>query len=140
MSPAGGFAFTNTQVAGNRYVINPCFGYPTASSNVNSDCSYSSGGIAKEYGPTTLASSQYMQIGASSDDPNINDVLYMQGSSNLPVFITYNGPSPPNPYTAYTLTDYNTNLSSIKSSYLSTYPNIGGWSTYPTNAGYIPFS
>ncbi|EQD70981.1 type IV fimbrial biogenesis PilY1-related protein, partial [mine drainage metagenome] len=81
-----------------------------------------------------------MQIGASSDDPNINDVLYMQGSSNLPVFITYNGPSPPNPYTAYTLTDYNTNLSSIKSSYLSTYPNIGGWSTYPTNAGYIPFS
>ena len=137
MSPSGGgFEFTSTPNASNRYVINPCFGYPTASSNVNYDCSK----IAQKYGSTTLASSLYMQIGASSDDPNINDVLYMQGSSNLPAFITYNGPSPADPYTAYTLAQYNQNLGNILSSYSNTRPDIGGWATFPTNAGYIPFS
>ncbi|MHB1617040.1 MAG: pilus assembly protein, partial [Metallibacterium sp.] len=140
MSPAGGFTFTNTQIAGNRYVINPCFGYPTASSNVNYDCSKIAQSTSLNYGSTTLTTSQYMQIGASSDDPNINDVLYMQGTSYLPVFVTYNGPSPADPYTAYTLAQYNQNLGNILSSYSSTRPDIGGWATFPTNAGYIPFS
>ncbi len=133
MSPAGGFAFTNTQVAGNRYVINPCFGYTTASSTVQSNCN----SMAALYGSATLANNLYMQIGASSDDPNINDVLYAGGAPSIAV--DYNGPSPANPFTAYTLAQYNSNLGYIQSSYNSSRPGFYQ-STYPTNAGYIPAS
>lgn len=133
MSPPGGFAFTNTQVPGNRYVINPCFGYTTASSTVNSNCT----SMAGLYGSATLATNLYMQIGASSDDPNINDVLYAGGAASIAV--DYNGPSPSNPFTAYSLSQYNSNLGNIQSSYHNSTPGFYQ-TTFPTNAGYIPFS
>lgn len=136
MSPAGGFTFTNTApAAGTPYVSNPCLGYTLASSTVNSNCSSLDGTL---YG-SSIANQAYMLVGASSDDPNINDVLYTGGG--FPgIFVSYSGPSPANPYTAYTLAQYNSNLANILSSYSRTSPNIGSWGTYPTNAGYIPFS
>jgi len=137
MSPNDGFTFTNTAPTDSDtpYVSNPCFGYTTASSKVKSNC----GSLASTLYGTSIATNAYMRIQASSDDPNINDVLYTGGG--FPgIFVSYNGPSPANPYTAYTLAQYNNNLANILSSYSKTSPNIGGWGTYPTNAGFIPFS
>lgn len=135
MSPTGAnFSFTNTQVAGNRYVTNPCYNYLTASTTVRTNCT----SIATLFGATTLSSNQFMQIGASSDDPNINDVLY--APSNFPgVLLTYSGPSPASPFPpSFSLTNYNNGGVSI--AYSRTLPNIGGFSSSPTNAGYVPFS
>lgn len=134
MSPPGsGFKFTNTQVAGNRYVVNPCYGYGSASSTVKSNCT----SLAGRYGSATLSGSRYMQIQASSDDPSINDVLYAGGQPG--VFVSYNGPNPASPYPPnFSLSSYNNG--NIFVSYNSTVPNIGGFGTSPTNAGYVPFS
>jgi len=137
MSPgSGGFQFTNTQVAGNRYVINPCYNYGSASSTVKSNCS----SIAGLYGSSTLSNNLYMQISASSDDPSINDVLYASGGlTSYGVFVSYNGPNPASPYPpSFSLANYNNG--SIFVSYNSTSPNIGGFGTSPTNAGYVPFT
>ncbi len=140
MSPPGSnFVFTNTQLSGNRYVTNPCYNYTSASSSVKNNCT----SLATLYGASTLASSQFMQIGASSDDPDsggyptINDVLYAGG---LPgVFVSYVGPSPASPYPPnYQLSNYNNGSVSIN--YSKTMPNINRFSTGPTNAGYVPFS
>jgi type IV pilus assembly protein PilY1 len=135
MSPTGSnFTFTNTPASGNRYVTNPCYNYTTASSTVSSNCS----SIASLYGATTLSSSLYMQIGSSSDDPSINDVLYSSGG--LPgVFDTYNGPIPSTPYPPnYSISNYNNG--SVTISYQTSSPNIGRFTTGPTNAGFVPFS
>ncbi|ATP27320.1 pilus assembly protein [Chromobacterium violaceum] len=110
MSPAGGFGFTNTPTATSSTdtVLNPCYGY----------------------------GSQYMTVGATSDDASINDVLY---ASNLnPVFLTYGTVSPSNPYSYFSLNSYKNG--SISVSYSKVAPNSGGWSTSPTNAGYVPFT
>ena len=136
MSQTGGFTFTNTApAAGTPYVNNPCFGYTAASSTVKSNCNSLAGNLYD----SSIASNAFMLVQASSDDPSINDVLYTTGG--FPgIFVSYNGPSPANPYAAYTLSQYNSNLANILSSYSSTSPNIGNWGTFPTNAGYIPFS
>nr|WP_241480458.1 hypothetical protein [Legionella norrlandica] len=90
MSPqSSNFIFTNTQIAGNKYVINPCYNYSSASSTVQSNCS----SLANLYGAAVVSSSQYIQISNSSDDPTINDVFYTSGG--FPgVFVSYNGPIP----------------------------------------------
>ncbi|WBV71100.1 hypothetical protein PGH42_15060 [Legionella pneumophila] len=49
------------------------------------------------YGTTLVSSSQYLQIGDSSDDPDINDVLYA-GSGFPGIFVSYNGPTPSSPF------------------------------------------
>ncbi|MCX7117849.1 MAG: PilC/PilY family type IV pilus protein [Legionellales bacterium] len=138
MSPAGAnFTFTNTQLAGNRYVPNPCYGYTTGSSTVLSNCTSMTG----FYSSATLSTNQYMQIGSSSDDPNINDVLYA-GSGIPGVLLTYTTtgiPSPATPYPPnFTLTNYNNQ--GILITYSKSLPNIGGFATGPTNAGYVPYS
>ncbi|HAT1597417.1 TPA: pilus assembly protein PilY, partial [Legionella pneumophila] len=135
MSPPGSnFVFTNTPVAGNRYVINPCYNYSSASSTVSSNCS----SIGNLYGTTLVSSSQYLQIGGSSDDPTINDVLYA-GSGFPGVFVSYNGPSPATPYPPnFSLSNYNNG--NVLLSYSSTRPSIGSFATGPTNAGFVPFS
>ena len=161
MSPSGGFSFANSlptngfttyaayqsfvttnQTSGTtpnpaptRWVNNPCYNYPNASSSVNSYCS----SIAKLYGSDTLADNRYMQIGASSDDPSVNDVLYAGGLPALGV--TYGGPSPSDPFTYYSLSQYEASLSNIQSTYSNSYPSsFSATTTTPTNAGYIPFS
>lgn len=135
MSPPGSdFVFTNTPVAGNRYVTNPCYNYGSASSTVSSNCS----SIGNLYGTTLVSSSQYLQIGDSSDDPDINDALYA-GSGFPGVFVSYNGPTPSSPFPPnYTISNYN--QGNIRISYANTSPSIGNFSSSPTNAGFVPFS
>ena len=136
MSPqSGGFQFSNTQTSGNRYVVNPCYQYSAASSSVKSYCS--SIVNAGLYTSGKLVNNQYMQIGASSDDPSINDVLYSNGNSGL--FDTYNGPNPSTPYPPnFSLANYESG--SIFVSYNNSAPNNGAFGTSPTNAGYVPYS
>lgn len=136
MSPqSGGFQFSNTQTSGNRYVVNPCYQYSSASSSVKSYCtSIANAGL---YTSGKLANNQYMQIGSSSDDSSINDVLYSNGNSGL--FDTYNGPNPATPYPPnFSLANYESG--SIFVSYNSSAPNNGAFGTSPTNAGYVPYS
>ncbi len=137
MSVQGGpFTFTNTQTTGKRYVINPCFGYTTSSSTIASNCA-SIAAVSALYGSSALANNQYMQIGSSSDDPTINDILY--AGSPPGVFVTYSGPSPATPYPPnFSLSNYNNG--NIFLSYSRSSPNIGGFGTGPTNAGFVPFS
>ena len=78
-----------------------------------------------------------MQIGSSSDDPTINDVLYVSGYN--PIFVTYNGPTPATPYPPnYSLSNYWNN--SIYMHYNNSYPGGGSFTTNPTNAGFVPYS
>lgn len=135
MSPTGGnFSFTNTQVAGQRYVKNPCYGYTTASTTVKSNC----GSMTTLFASATLSGNQYMQIGSSSDDANINDILYST-SSFAGSFITYSGPSPASPFPpSFSLANYNSGIISL--SYSKSAPSVGSFSTGPTNAGFVPFS
>ena len=155
MSPSNGFRFANTlptngytsyatyqsfiaanpnaSPAATRWVKNPCYQYGSASSSVNNYC----GSIASLYGASNLKNNQYMQIGASSDDPNVNDVLYAGNLSGL--FVSYNGPNPASPYPPYfSLSNYESG--SIFVSYSNTSPNNGNFGTSPTNAGYVPYS
>ena len=82
-----------------------------------------------------------MNISASSDDPSINDILYDEsGWGEDPVVMVYGGPNPPNPYTHYTLAEYNSNLSSVQETYGASVNSSNANSTYPTNAGFVPFS
>jgi type IV pilus assembly protein PilY1 len=136
MSPqSGNFTFTNTPTSGSRYVNNPCYGYTKASTSVKSYCTTMAN--SNLYTSSSLANNQYMNIGASSDDPSINDVLYAGGQSGL--FVTYGGPNPSTPYPPnFTLANYNNG--SIFVSYNQSSPNNGAFGTSPTNAGYVPFS
>ena len=132
--PAADFSFTNTQLIGKRYVLNPCQGYLTASATIKANCNSIVGaGLVKS---TTLSASIYMQIGASSDDPNINDVLY--AGTQPAVFFNYGTTSPTSPFPPnYQLSAYN------NGSVLISYPNsapTANRATGPTNAGYVPFS
>ena len=163
MSPNGGFTFANSLptngytsyatyqsfVAANpnalptptRWVNNPCYQYASASSSVKSYCtSLSQSGLygsSASVAASTLAGNKYMQIGASSDDPNVNDVLYAGGLSGL--FVSYNGPNPASPYPPnFSLSNYESG--SIYVSYNNTSPNNGSFGTSPTNAGYVPYS
>jgi len=187
MSPSNGFRFANSLptngftsyakyqsfIAANpnaspaptRWVNNPCYQYNNASSSVNSYC----GSIASLYGSSTLKNNQYMQIGASSDDPNINDVLYSYSPTSQnggPLYVDYQGvynaynqippyyiklagnpqnpypPNPPNP--AINQKSYFT-LSQYEAGHISVGYNAstGNYSydsTGPTNAGFVPYS
>jgi type IV pilus assembly protein PilY1 len=135
MSPSGGnFVFTGTQAVGNHYVANPCFNYSSASATVNSNCSAIAS--ANLVSKTVLASSAYMQIGASSDDPAVNDVLY---AFNEPgVYFNYGTPSPPSPFPPYySLANYNNGSVFVNYPAATPSANTG---TSPTNAGFVPSS
>ena len=135
MSPPGGFVFTNTPVAGNRYVINPCFTYTLGSSvDIVNNCN----SLTNLFSSATLSNNQFIQVTAISDDPDINDILYA-ASALRPFFVSYNGPTPVTPYPPnFSINNYNNN--SVLISYANTSPNIGRFATGPTNAGYVPFS
>jgi len=135
MSPqSGNFGFTNSIVDGNPFVLNPCYGYTSASATVQSNCN----SLTAIYGASTLSSNLYMLIGSTSDDPSINDVLYANNS--FPgIFDSYSGPHPTTPYPPnYSLANYN--AGSVIITYNKTAPNIGGFGAGPTNAGFVPYS
>lgn len=139
MSPPGGFTFTNNNQdplpgGATQWITNPCYG-----SSDTTDCS----SIAKASGQNLAAitSDQYMSVAATSDQPDINDVLY---AHNYPkIFEVYGGPNPSSPYPPnFTLSDYNNGT--IYLSYNHRTPGYGGFGpgfgTSPTNAGYVPYS
>ena len=132
------FSFTNTSsTTAPVTVANPCYNYSSASTDVSSAC----GQIATAYSAGFVSGNKYMTIGASSDDPQINDVLYDSPGGIQPDMLTYSGVTPSNPYTHYSLTTYNRNIGSYSVAYGATLPAVSGtWQTTPTNAGYVPFS
>lgn len=144
MSPTTGpFVFTSSEVAGNSYIANPCYNYTSLSSSnaVYSACkSIASSGKVTIASGVSLATATYMQVGDTSDDPAINDVLYDGNNGITPVCIVYGGPTPANPWPPhYTLGTYNSNPGSILEQYSS---DTSGCATEtgPTNAGYVPYA
>jgi type IV pilus assembly protein PilY1 len=139
MSPASGpFVFSNTITpAPDRWVVNPCYQYDTLGNGtvLYDDC-HDIDIANKVVG--NMAQSQFMQISASSDDPLINDVLYAGGGIDA-VCLDLGGPNPASPYTAFTLAQYNASPSNISESYTNEV-NVCPPTTFPTNAGYVPFT
>ena len=144
MSQPGGFTFTNTAPpgpwpAGTEYVANPCYNVnPAGGFAVSNDCAV----LDAFYASQSVQSQQYMVLGASSDDPAINDVLYAGGGID-PVCVVYGGPSPISPFPpapgSYSLHTYNTNIGGVIEAY-SSERNACATETGPTNAGFVPFS
>ena len=141
MSQPGGFTFTNVagvNVPGTvEYIPNPCFGVlSTGVDPVSVDCH----ALHAYYLGTTgqdIYGQQYLVIGASSDDPQINDVLYAGGEP--PVCIVYGGPNPPTPFPPYySLGNYNGG--GVFEGYSTGLPGGCATGTGPTNAGYVPYS
>jgi type IV pilus assembly protein PilY1 len=139
MSPTTGpFVFSNTITpAPDRWVVNPCYQYDTLGGGnpLYDDCHDID--IANKV-TGNMAQSQFMQISASSDDPLINDVLYAGGGIDA-VCLDYGGPNPASPYTAFTLGQYNASPGNISESYTREI-NSCPPTTFPTNAGYVPFT
>jgi type IV pilus assembly protein PilY1 len=132
MSNPGGFTFTNSVPAG-EYVANPCYNVPlTAATTVGSDCS----ALNTHYLNIGINTFQYMAIGASSDDPDINDILYATGLP--PGWVNYDGPSNGNPYTHFSLANYEDG--GVEECYFLSSPGGIGLCETPTNAGYVPYS
>jgi type IV pilus assembly protein PilY1 len=135
MSNPGGFTFTNTIPASGEYVLNPCFGVDIlAGSQVANNCSQ----LNTFYATQSILTQQYMLVGASSDDPSVNDVLYAGGGIDA-VCMVYNGPHPaPNPFPPqFSLGNYEGG--GVFESYFSGVNSCAG-TTGPTNAGFVPYS
>ncbi len=137
MSPPGGFTFTDDNTnplpsGATAWVLNPCYG--VSGGGTSQDCSYIASRVS---GLGNITSDQYMSVSATSDQPDINDVLY---AGRLPnIFIVYGGPSPATPYPPnFSLSDYNNG--NILLTYRHTTPGGGAFASGPTNAGYVPFS
>jgi len=139
MSPTNGpFVFSNTITpAPDRWVTNPCYQYDALPTNSLMWTECHNIDIANAV-TGNMAQAQYMQISASSDDPLINDVLYVGGGIDA-LCLAYGGPIPANPYTAYTLAQYVASPSNISESYQHEI-NSCATTTFPTNAGYVPFA
>ena len=134
MSAATGFTFTSV-AAPTAQVANPCYGINILLVNpVSQDCAV----LNTFYAAQSILSQPYLNIGSSSDDASINDVLY-DGGGPGPVCIAYGGPNWPNPYTHYTLAQFNAGGFSVTESYPSQKNNCAT-TTGPTNAGFVPFS
>jgi len=133
MSASGGFTFTNTASAST--VVNPCYQYASASATVSANCA----AIASRYSPAvSIGNYQYMNIALSSDAPSVNDVFYDNTAGRASVFLDYGGVNPANPYTYYSLGNYNNGQVNVN--YGSVQPSNGIKGTGPTNAGYVPYS
>ena len=123
---AYGNAVTSPSSADPISAYNPCYGV-------------TSGGCAaiESVMGAGLKSSQYLYMNATSDNPEINDVLYSQG---LPAnILTYAGPQPDPPN--YTLTQYEDQIVNNAPLWETYKRSTGGvTATAPTSAGYAPYS
>jgi type IV pilus assembly protein PilY1 len=126
MSPtASDFTFTNAvAIPPAEQVLNPCYQIPQDGAN---PVDWSCWNLAGTYGGANLFSNQYMNVSASSDDPNVNDILYGGGGT----ICTAVGPP----------TLFNYNLWGYENGWvLSAYgAGCNTW-TGPTNAGFVPGS
>ncbi|HTW75539.1 MAG TPA: PilC/PilY family type IV pilus protein [Steroidobacteraceae bacterium] len=133
MSNPGGFTFTNTAPASGEYVANPCYNVPLSSATtVQSNCN----AMNTHYGSIGINTYQYMLIGASSDDPDINDVLYATGFT--PIWVNFDGPNNGDPYTTFNLADYT--VGGVEECYFEATSGGTGICETPTNAGFVPYS
>ncbi|BBF63964.1 pilus assembly protein PilY [Acidithiobacillus sp. 'AMD consortium'] len=142
MSGPDGFAFGTSSTAPTQTkdgltvplqsVPNPCY-YPNTQATTSCQDIHA---YFTRIGVSGSFSDPWLYIQDTSDEPDINDVLY--ASRRLPSnFITYAGPHPTSPYTGYTLSNYN-NGTILENYNKSTVP--GAFGTSPTNAGYVPYS
>jgi type IV pilus assembly protein PilY1 len=137
MSPGGGFTFTSVPAVSGQ-VPNPCYNVNiTLANTVSADCAK----LNTFYAGQNILTQPYMNIGASSDYPSINDVLYDETYwGQDAVCVVYGGPNPANPYPPnFTLADFNAGGFSVTESYNNSV-NPCATSTGPTNAGYVPYS
>jgi type IV pilus assembly protein PilY1 len=139
MSQVGGFVFTATPGA-NEYISNPCYGVnilPPLANVVQTDCQ----ALSAFYPTQNIVAQPYVIVGASSDDPSINDVLYAPAGYAGGVCVVYGGPSPSSPFPpsppGFTLAQYE--AGSVTETY-SHEVNGCATETGPTNAGYVPYS
>jgi type IV pilus assembly protein PilY1 len=128
MSGSGGFTLSNSPSAG--AVPNPCY-----NQTGNKDCAAVSKSLG--YSSSYITGYKYLIASASSDDPSINDVLYASGLPSA--FLEYGNVNPGNPYSYFTLSDYNKGKVKVSYGNASSY-YASGFVTSPTNAGYVPFS
>lgn len=149
MSAAGGFTFTNTPGT-SPYVNNPCYNANVALSDAYDQACNA---LLSNYGaPSGILTQPYMligstgitgdTIGATSDNPAINDVFY-EGPQYQPPVCVSGQPSASDPYTSFSLANYESG------SVIEWYSLQWGASGYtytcdpgmsPTNAGYVPYS
>jgi type IV pilus assembly protein PilY1 len=137
MSPPGGFTFTNLASTTTEQVANPCYNVNISLTNaVSQDCSR----LNTYFAGQSILTMQYMNVGASSDDPSINDVLY-DGGGEDPVTLVYGGPTPANPYPPnFSLAQFNAGGASVYERYSNNINTSNANETNPTNAGYVPYS
>ncbi|MHB8354356.1 MAG: pilus assembly protein, partial [Burkholderiales bacterium] len=143
MSGPDGFLFHNSPpsaTSGYSSVSNPCYYTSTQSCHEIQQFIGSGNGVF---------SKKLVWIAASSDDPNINDVLYNNGGSSNMIFsgpyaynngyysIPGNGSTPNTPYNIFGLSSYNTGGILV---YYNNASNGNPFPTGPTNAGYVPYS
>ena len=148
MSDANGFTFSS--LASSNTVPNPCYGYLSGTTTVKNGCASIVSTLG--YSSSGVSGSKYMTVGATSDDPSINDVLYIPTNQAVPaIFTDYNNtknpnlpaaPTPANPYPdhippGFSLADYN--QLKVSETYSAVVPG-GARTTSPTNAGFVPFS
>jgi type IV pilus assembly protein PilY1 len=137
MSPVGqNFSVADTVPAGQRGVPNPCYQVPFTSDAISTACV----SMAAVINGGGITAHPWLLIGASSDDAAINDVFYDLGNGTIPLCVVYSGPSHANPYTFFSLGNYES--AGISESYGSAKGDAGfcPTATGPTNAGYVPFS
>jgi type IV pilus assembly protein PilY1 len=131
MSNPGGFTFTSDPNDGNvaqnsKILANPCYQSDSAICK----------NIDNHYADVNVLEQPYLIVANSSDEPEINDVLYAGGQSDI--FLSWgkrdhDTPYPPNFY----LNAYNNGKVLIK---YSKSINSGAPQTGPTNAGFVPYS
>lgn len=147
MSGPNGFLFHNSPPSsGSGYssVKNPCYYSNTQSTQSCQDIQQF---IGSGHG---VFSKNLMWVAASSDNPDINDVLYDSGASSNMVFsgpyayfnnqyfnIPGSGSTPKTPYNIFGRSTYNSGGILI---YYSKASNNNPFPTGPTNAGYVPYS
>lgn len=140
MSPPGSdFTFTDSPGSSD-YVANPCYGADVAQTDAYSE---SCAALQSDFGAASgITTQQYMLVGATSDDPLINDVFYQESTYQPPVCVAA-VPDPLNPYTSYGLSQYN---SGGVVEYYGVLWGAGGYNFQcapgmkPTNAGYVAYS
>lgn len=130
MSGPNGFSFgdssSSTPPTGTEWLPNPC--YNSSASNCQS--------IENVLGGEAV-SDPFIAVSATSDAPDINDVLYAS-SGYQAAFLDYGTHTPTNPYQYYGLGAYESGTVTV--SYSNCTPGPCIQSTGPTNAGYVPYS
>jgi type IV pilus assembly protein PilY1 len=126
--PGSNFTFTSTASANT--IPNPCYNVSIVGGSLDT-IQTACKAFSSSY--TGLTTSPYMVVGATSDNPAINDVLYASGVSAM--CVTYGGPTA----SSNNLAGYE--AGNVRETYASSLGSLTcAQQTGPTNAGYVPAS